>query len=52
VALMVAITQAVFAFAPAVLGAVRDIGSGYFWSFGLAAAIQFASAGIILIRRL
>jgi predicted MFS family arabinose efflux permease len=51
VALMVAINQAVFAFAPAVLGTVRDIASGYFWSFGLAAAIQFASAGIILIRR-
>jgi predicted MFS family arabinose efflux permease len=51
VALMVAITSAVLAFAPAVLGAVRDIASGYVWSFGLAAAIQFASAGIILIRR-
>ena len=51
VALMVAINQAVCAFAPAVLGAVRDIASGYLWSFALAAAIQLASAGIILIRR-
>ena len=51
VALMVAITSAVLAFAPAVLGAVRDIASGYVWSFGLAAVIQFASMGIILIRR-
>jgi predicted MFS family arabinose efflux permease len=50
VALMVAITQAVFAFAPAMLGAVRDIASGYVWSFGVAAAIQLASAGIILIK--
>ena len=52
VALTVAINQAVFAFAPAVLGTVHDIASGYVWSFGLAATIQFASAGIILIRRL
>ena len=51
VALMVAINQAVFALAPAVLGAVRDIANGYVWSFALAAAIQLASAGIILIRR-
>jgi cyanate permease len=50
-ALMVAITSAVFAFAPAVLGAVRDIASDYVWPFALAAAIQLASAGIILIRR-
>jgi predicted MFS family arabinose efflux permease len=51
VALMVAITSAVLAFAPAVLGAVRDIAGGYVWSFGLAAVIQFSSMGIILIRR-
>jgi predicted MFS family arabinose efflux permease len=51
VALMVAINQAVFAFAPAVLGAIRDNASGYFWPFALAAAIQLAAAGIILIRR-
>jgi hypothetical protein len=48
---MVAINQAVFAFAPAVLGAVRDVAGGYIWSFALAAAIQLGSAGIILIRR-
>ena len=35
VALMVAVTEAVLAFAPAVFGAVRDIASGYFWSFAL-----------------
>jgi predicted MFS family arabinose efflux permease len=51
VALMVAINQSVFAFAPAVLGTIRDIASGYVWSFALAAAIQLISAGIILIRR-
>jgi predicted MFS family arabinose efflux permease len=51
VALAVAINQAVFAFAPFVLGAVRDIATGYIWSFALVAAIQLASAGIILIRR-
>ena len=36
---------------PAVLGTIHDIANGYVWSFGLAAAIQFASAGIVLIRR-
>jgi hypothetical protein len=51
VALTVAINQAVFAFAPFVLGAVRDIATAYIWSFALVAAIQLASAGIILIRR-
>jgi predicted MFS family arabinose efflux permease len=51
VALTVAINQAGFAFAPFVLGAVRDIATGYIWSFALVAAIQLASAGIILIRR-
>ena len=51
VALTVAINQAVFALAPFVLGAVRDIASGYIWSFALVVAIQLASAGIILIRQ-
>jgi predicted MFS family arabinose efflux permease len=50
VALMVAINHAVFAFAPAMLGTVRDIASGYVWSFGVATAIQLASAWIILIK--
>jgi predicted MFS family arabinose efflux permease len=39
VALMVAINQAVFAFAPAVLGAVRDLEGSYVGPFVLAAAI-------------
>jgi MFS family permease len=50
VALTVAINQAVFAFAPAVLGAIRDVAGGYAMSFALAAAIQLASALIILCR--
>jgi hypothetical protein len=33
------------------LGVVRDIATGYIWSFALVAAIQLASAGIILIRQ-
>ena len=51
VAVIVAVNQAVFVFAPTVLGALHDIASGYVWSFALAAAIQLASVGIILIRR-
>jgi hypothetical protein len=43
--------SALFALAPAMLGAVRDIASSYIWSFAHAAAIQLVSAGIILIRR-
>jgi hypothetical protein len=34
-----------------VFGTVRDLANGYSWSFGLAAAIQLAAAGIITIRR-
>ena len=51
VALTVAVNQAVFAFAPAVLGCVRDFAGGYVWSFLLAAGIQLAAAGIILAGR-
>lgn len=51
VALMVAINQAVFAFAPAVLGAVRDVEGGYTSAFALAAAIQAVAALIILAGR-
>lgn len=51
VALSVAINQAVFAFAPAVLGAIRDLEGGYLGPFALAAAIQLASAAVILAVR-
>jgi MFS family permease len=49
VALVVAINQAVFALAPAILGAVRDFASSYTASFAIAAAIQVAAAGVVLI---
>jgi len=51
VALVVAINQAVFALAPAILGAVRDFASSYTASFAIAAAIQVAAAGVVLIGR-
>ncbi|MBK9080274.1 MAG: hypothetical protein IPL91_14815 [Hyphomicrobium sp.] len=51
VALVVAINQAVFALAPAILGAVRDLATNYSASFAIAAAIQVAAAGVVLIGR-
>lgn len=51
VALVVAINQAVFALAPAILGAVRDFASSYTASFAIAAAIQVVAAGVVLIGR-
>ena len=51
VALVVAINQAVFALAPAILGAVRDFASSYTASFAIAAAVQVAAAGVVLIGR-
>jgi MFS family permease len=51
VALVVAINQAVFALAPAIFGAVRDFASSYTASFAIAAAIQVAAAGVVLIGR-
>jgi cyanate permease len=51
VALVVAINQAVFALAPAILGAVRDYATDYNASFAIAAVIQFAAAGVVLIGR-
>ena len=51
VALVVAINQAVFALAPAILGAVHDFASSYTASFAIAAAIQVAAAGVVLIGR-
>ncbi len=51
VALVVAINQAVFALAPAALGAARDITANYTVSFGIAAAIQVMAAALILVGR-
>ena len=51
VALTVAINQAVFAFAPAVLGVLRDIEDGYALPFVLVAALQLGAAVIVVARR-
>ena len=51
VALITAINQAVFAFAPAIFGAVRDLAGEYAMSFAIAACFQFAAAFIVLAGR-
>ncbi|WP_316180216.1 MFS transporter [Bradyrhizobium sp. SZCCHNRI1009] len=51
VALIVAINQAVFAFAPAIVGALRDATSGYGTAFGIVACIQLLAAMVVLLGR-
>ncbi len=51
VALIVAINQAVFAFAPAIFGVIRDVMTDYSVPFLLAGVAQFCAAAIILIGR-
>jgi MFS family permease len=51
VALITAINQAVFALAPAVLGALRDLEGGYKVAFGLAACAQIAASIIVIAYR-
>jgi MFS family permease len=51
VALVVAINQAVFAFAPAIVGAVRDATSDYALPFGIVACSQLLAIMIILLGR-
>lgn len=51
VALIVAVNQAVFAFAPAIVGALRDATSDYVLAFGVVAGCQLVAATIILIGR-
>ena len=51
VALIVAINQAVFAFAPAIIGAMRDVTANYQLPFALIAAVQLLAAVIILLGR-
>jgi predicted MFS family arabinose efflux permease len=51
VALIVAINQGVFAFAPAIVGAFRDATSGYGLPFGIVACLQFVAAVLVLIGR-
>jgi MFS family permease len=51
VALIIGINQAVFAFAPAIVGALRDATSDYVLPFAVLACIQLLSAIIILLGR-
>jgi MFS family permease len=51
VSLIVAINQAVFAFAPAVVGAFRDTTSDYVLPFGIVACVQLVAATMILVGR-
>ena len=52
VALTIAINQAVFAFAPAILGALRDLSGGYAMAFlGVAALQSLAAAAVTWGRR-
>jgi predicted MFS family arabinose efflux permease len=51
VALIIAINQAVFAFAPAIIGAMRDTTADYRLPFALIALIQLLAAVIILLGR-
>lgn len=51
VALIVAINQGVFAFAPAIIGAMREMTTDYRQPFMLVAVIQLLAAAIILLGR-
>jgi len=51
VALVTAVNQAVFAFAPGVFGVLRDLTGGYALPLALAAALQLAGAVLILAGR-
>ena len=51
VALVTAINQAVFAFAPAIFGALRDVTGAYVEVFLAGAALQAVAAGIVVLGR-
>jgi predicted MFS family arabinose efflux permease len=51
VALVIAINQAIFAFAPAILGALRDYTGSYAAAFLTAAAAQVVAAAVIVYGR-
>ena len=51
VALLTAINQAVFAFAPAVLGWLRDVEADYTLPFGIAAGLQIAASLLVIGHR-
>ena len=51
VALITAINQAVFAFAPAIFGGLRDVTGAYVGVFLAAAVLQAVAAGIVVLGR-
>jgi Major Facilitator Superfamily len=51
VALVTAVNQAVFAFAPAILGILREVSGGYLVPFLTAAVVQIVAASVIVIGR-
>ena len=51
VALIVAINQAVFAFAPAIVGVFRDATANYVLPFAMVACVQFLATVIVLLGR-
>lgn len=51
VALIIAINQGVFAFAPAIIDALRDMTANYQLPFALIALVQVLAAVIILLGR-
>jgi len=51
VALVVAINQAVFALAPAILGTIRDVTASYTVPFAIGIAAQIMASFIVLVGR-
>jgi cyanate permease len=51
VALVTAVNQAVFAFAPAVLGVLREVSGAYLVPFLVAAAVQLVAACAVILGR-
>jgi hypothetical protein len=48
VALVTAVNQAVFAFAPVILGVLREVMGGYEIPFLIAAMIQIAAGAVVI----
>jgi hypothetical protein len=51
VALITAVNQAVFAFAPAVIGLIREAAGGYALAFLVAVAVQNIASAVIILGR-
>ena len=51
VALVTAINQAVFAFAPAIFGGLREVTGAYIEVFVAGAVLQGAAAGVVVLGR-